>query len=377
MRSLILSLFVLFSFSALAQHEKEILYVGTYSIRDSKGIYVYELNRSKGTTKLIQTIDDLSSPTFLAIHPNQKFLYAVNRGALEGFENSGSVTAYSIDQKSGKLTFVNHVASFGKEPCHISLDKTGRLAFISNYNEGNFVVLSVHEDGSLGAITDSKKYSGTGPNRLRQDQPHIHSAEVSADNRFVYVSDLGTDKIYSYAIDHKAGKITTIEQGDVSVSPGAGPRHFTFHPGLNVAYSAEELTSTVAIFNVNVQTGQLSILQDTVRSLPKDFTVVNTSADIHIHPKGNFLYLSNRGQDALAIYAIGPTGKLTLKGHQKTLGKTPRNFLIDKKGKFLWAANQNTDNIATFTINPKTGALTPHGMLKVPSPVCIQQLILR
>jgi 6-phosphogluconolactonase len=370
-------LLLIVSFPTFAQHEKEILYVGTYSVRDSKGIYVYELNRAKGSLKLIQTINDASSPTWLEIHPNKRFLYAVNRGSVDGNENSGSVSSYAIDQKTGKLTFLNHVSSYGKDPCHIAIDRSGELAFISNYNEGNFVVLPILQDGWLGALTDSKKYSGSGPNKLRQEQPHIHSAKVSADNRYVYVSDLGTDKIYAYAIDHKQGKITALENGETTVAPGSGPRHFTFHPGLNVAYSAEELSSTVGIFNVDVQTGRLTILQDTVRSLPKDFKEVNTSADIHTDPKGKYLYMSNRGHDALAIFSIEPDGKLKLKGHHKTAGKTPRNFLIDKRGKYLWAANQNTDNLVTFTINPKNGLLVYDGQVKIPSPVCIKQLILK
>ncbi len=377
MKNLLALVFLFFSISGLAQQEKEIVYVGTYSVRESKGIYVFEFNRAKGSMKLIQTINDLESPTYLEIHPTKKYLYAVNRGAIDGNEGSGSVTSYTIDQSTGKLTFLNHISSYGKDPCHITLDKAGEFAFISNYNEGNFIVVPVLQDGSLGALTDSKKYYGTGPNKLRQEQPHIHSAEISADNRFVYVSDLGTDKIYTYSIDHREGKITAIEKGETPVSAGAGPRHFTFHPGLNVAYSAEELSSTVGVFSVNPQTGELTLLQDTVKTLPADFKDINTSADIHTDPKGKYLYISNRGHDALAIFSIQADGTLKLKGHHKTAGKTPRNFLIDKRGKYLWAANQNTDNVVLFTINPKTGLLFYAGQVKVPSPVCVKQLSLR
>jgi 6-phosphogluconolactonase len=377
MKSFILICSVLLSLGTYAQQRKEIIYVGTYSIRESKGIYVFELNRSNGGLKLIQTVEGLESPTYLEIHPSRKFLYSVNRGGISKGEPFGSVTAYAIDSSTGKLTFINHVSSFGKDPCHITFDKSGDWAFISNYSEGNFVVLPIFDDGSLGAPSDSKKYFGRSANRLRQDQPHIHSAQVSPDNRFVYVSDLGTDKIYTYSIDSSNGKIIPAEKSEVNVSPGAGPRHFTIHPAGTFAYSAQELTSTVGVFQVDRNNGTLKLLQDTVRSLPKEIKDVNTSADIHTDPTGKFLYVSNRGYDGISIFSIRPDGTIELAGHEKTMGKTPRNFLIDSRGKYLWAANQNTDNVSVFRINPATGKLTfTKVQIHVPSPVCLKQLSL-
>ncbi len=377
MKYSILVLFLLIVATAFPQ-EKEIIYVGTHSVRDSKGIYVFELNRAKGTLKLIQTIMDRNSPGFLDIHPNGRFLYSVNNAPVDGHDGSGSVSAFQIDRKTGKLTFINSVSSFGENPCHITLDKSGEWAFISNYNEGNFVVLPILQDGSIGAPSDSKKYSGNSVNKFRQEKPHIHSAVVSIDNKFVYVSDLGTDKIYTYSIDHKNGKIEPANPAETAVSPGAGPRHFTFHPSGNFAYSAEELTSTVGVLAVNKTTGSLSIIQDTVRSLPTTFSGTNTSADIHTDPKGQYLYMSNRGADLISVFAIDINGKITLKGSQSTMGKTPRNFLVDKKGRFLWVANQNSDNLVTFRINPKTGMPVFTGTsTKIPSPVCVRQLVLK
>lgn len=377
MKHSILVLFFLIAVSAFAQ-EKEIIYVGTHSVRDSKGIYVFELNRAKGTLKLIQTIVDRNSPGFLDIHPKGGFLYSVNNAPVDGHEGSGSVSAFKIDRKTGKLTFMNSVSSFGENPCHISLDKSGEWAFISNYNEGNFVVLPILQDGSLGAPTDSKKYSGSSVNKFRQEKPHIHSARVSGDNKFVYVSDLGTDKIYSYSIDRENGKIISTANPQTAVSPGAGPRHFTFHPSGSFAYSAEELTSTVGVFSVNKETGSLTLIQDTVRSLPPTFSGVNTSADIHTDPKGRCLYMSNRGADAIAVFGIGSDGRIKLKGSQSTMGKTPRNFLVDQKGRYLWVANQNSDNLVIFRINAKTGMpLFTGNSVKIPSPVCVKQLVLK
>lgn len=377
MKHLILILFLLVVHEALPQ-EKEILYVGTHSVRESKGIYVFELNRAKGTLKLIQTIVDRNSPGFLDIHPNGQFLYSVNSAPVDGHDGSGSVSAFRIDRKTGKLTFINSVSSFGENPCHITLDKAGEWAFISNYNEGNFVVLPILQDGSVGAPSDSKKYFGNSVNKFRQEKPHIHCARVSGDNRFVYVSDLGTDKIYTYSIDQKNGKITPAEKPETSVMPGAGPRHFTIHPSGNFAYSAEELTSTVGVFAVNRTTGALTIIQDTVKSLPAQFTGINTSAEIQTDSKGQYLYMSNRGADLLSVFAIDMSGKLTLKGSTSTMGKTPRNFLVDKKGRFVWVANQNSDNLTTFRVNPKTGMPVFTGSsVKIPSPVCVKQLQLK
>ena len=377
MKQLILILFFLTATMSFAQ-EKEIIYVGTHSVRDSKGIYVFELNRAKGTLKLIQTIVDRNSPGFLDIHPNGKFLYSVNTAPVEGHEGSGSVSAFKIDRKTGKLTFINSVSSFGENPCHIELDKSGEWAFISNYNEGNFVVLPILQDGSVGAPSDSKKYSGSSVNKFRQEKPHIHSARVSRDNKFVYVSDLGTDKIYTYNIDYANGKIIPASKSETTVSPGAGPRHFTFHPSGDFAYSAEELTSTVAAFTVNKETGSLTLVQDTVPSLPANFAGMNTSADIHTDPKGRFLYMSNRGADLLSVFSIAGDGRITFKGTQSTMGKTPRNFLVDQKGRYLWVANQNSDNLVIFRINAKTGMPVFTGnSMKIPSPVCVRQLVLK
>jgi 6-phosphogluconolactonase len=377
MKKSILLWFVLFPLLAIGQTGKEIIYVGTYSVRDSKGIYVFELNRPRGSLKLIQTIADIESPNFLAIHPTGKYLYSVNGGSLPGYEGSGSASSFKIDPKTGKLTLINHVSSFGDGPCHISIDNTGEWVFISNYSEGNFVVLPVLQDGSLGAPSDSKKYSGSSVNQSRQEKPHIHSSEISNDNRFVYVSDLGTDKIYTYSLDAQNGKITAADDDDVMVVPGAGPRHFAFHPTGGFAYSAEELTSTVGVFEVNKSTGALTLVQDTVKSLPVDFSGPNTSADIHTDPSGKFLYMSNRGADVISVFSI-TKGIVSLKSTHKTLGKTPRNFLVDNQGKYVLAAHQNSDNLTVFKINPVNGKLVYTGLqYKIPSPVCVKQVKLK
>lgn len=355
-----------------AQH-KEYLYVGTYSIRDGDGIFVYEFNRARRSLSLVQRVKTLESPTYLEIHPSRKFLYAVNRGSISSAEPGGSVTAYSISKTTGKLTFLGNRPSYGSNPCHISIDNTGNYAFVSNYEEGNLVVFPLFEDGLIGNPTDSKKYSGSSIHESRQRTPHIHMAQVSPDNRFVFVSDLGTDKLYRYQFDENDGKLLSTSQNEINVAPGAGPRHFTFHPSGKSFYLIEELYSTVAQFEYQNTTGTLTLVQDSIESLAPTYTGKNTSADIHVHPNGRFLYVSNRGANTIAIFAIQANGSLKRISEQSTNGKTPRNFVIDKKGEYLMVGNQESDSITMFKINSKTGKLTPMPtVVKVKSPACLK-----
>ena len=359
------------------QGKKEILYAGTYSVRGSEGIYIFQFDRLKPALKLIQTVPSLESPTFVTIHPTGKFLYSVNRGKADISDKGGSVSAYAIDPKTGRLNGLNNRSSYGDAPCYISLDHTGKHAFICNYSKGNLVVLPLFDDGVLGIPSDAKKYVGNGINTTRQEEPHIHSAVLSADNRYLYVSDLGTDKIYIYGFDASTGKLSSAETPEVSVIPGSGPRHLAFHPNGRYAYLAEELSSSVCSFDVNTTTGALTVLQDTVKGLPPNFTGNNTSADIHTDVAGNFLYMSNRGHNSISIFSIAPDGKITLTGQQDVAGRTPRNFMIDPKGDFMFVANQDTDTIVIFKINRKTGKLTQAGKpVSIPSPVCLKMLSL-
>jgi 6-phosphogluconolactonase len=377
-KALLLALAVAIFFSARAQPKKEILYVGTFSVRGSQGIYAFSFDRVKRTLKPLQSVPSLESPSYLALHPSGKFLYSVNRGKADVSDNGGSVTAYGIDPKSGKLSGLNNRPSYGDGPCHISIDKTGQYAFVSNYNEGNLVVLPLFDDGLIGSPSDAKKYTGSSIHDSRQQSPHIHSAVLSPDNRFLYVSDLGTDKIYIYEFNASNGTLMSAKTSEISVSPGSGPRHFTFHPNGKFAYMSEELTSSVCTFSVNQATGELSLLQDGVQALPETFKGTNTSADIHTDVKGKYLYMSNRGLNTLSIFSILPAGKVNLIGQQDTNGKTPRNFLVDPKGEFIFVANQDTDTIVMFRVNAKTGKLVATGKpIKVPSPVCLKLLTLK
>lgn len=358
--------------TAHAQSAKEIIYVGTYSLRGSEGIYVFEFDRKAGVMKPLQSVSNTKSPSFLALHPSGQYLYSVNEAAQAGPTSAGAVSAYAVDRSTGKLAFLNSQSSLGRGPCHISIDQTGKTAFVANYGGGSLAVLPIKTDGMLGTPTDSVQNTGTGPNTARQEKAHVHSATVAPDNRFVYVSDLGTDKLHIYEADIKNSTVKPAQMPYATVKPGSGPRHFTFHPNGKFAYLVEELTSSVAVFSRDAKTGALTLLSDGVKTLPVDFNEPNTSADIHVDPSGRFLYQSNRGRNALAIFSIGNDGKLTPLGDEPTMGKTPRNFMIDPKGEFVFVAHQDSDNITIFKRDQQTGKLTYTGQsVSVPAPVCV------
>ena len=377
-RLLSILLIILVNGHSIAQSKKEILYVGTFSVRGSEGIYAFTFDRAKQTLKLLQTVPSLESPTFLAIHPTGKYLYSVNRGKADLADQGGSVSAYGIDHVTGRLSGLNHKSSYGEGPCYVEVDKTGKYLAVAHYNEGNLTILSLFKDGQIGGVSDAKKYSGSSITPERQESPHAHAAVFSQDNKFLYVTDLGTDKIYTYTFNEAEGTLQASADPEVGVSPGAGPRHLAIHPTGNYLYLSEELTSSVGVFSVDKTSGDLTIMKDSVASLPQNFTGNNSSADIHTDVTGRYLYMSNRGADIISIYTIGEDGNITLTGHESSGGKTPRNFLIDPKGEYLFAANQDSDSINIFRINQKNGKLTPVGKpIAVPSPVCLKLVALK
>jgi len=361
--------------SLQGQRQREYLYVGTYAVRGSEGIYVYEFDREKNLFTLVQTVKTPESPTFIAVHPSGKFLYAVNRGSIPEKPNHGSVSAFRIDPLTGQLTGINHRTSFGRDPCHISTDRSGKLAFVCNYNGGNIVVFPIGSDGTLGPCTDSVAFSGSSVHPSRQEGPHPHSSFASPDNRFLLVADLGTDRVYSFSINSRDQKITPGKKPFVTVAAGAGPRHFTFHPAAKYLYLAEELTSTVAVFSYAIKSGELKLVKDRVKSLPDDFGGSNTAADIHTDAKGKYLFMSNRGHQSVAVFDIVNERNPVLKSTIPVAGEKPRNFLVDADNEFLLVANQDTDNIVMFLFDEKNGTLKETAVeIKTPSPVCLKML---
>ena len=365
--------------------DEQYLIVGTYSRRASEGIYVYKFNINTGEFSAVSVTKGIKNPSFLVVSSNEKFVYSVGET-----DTDGSVTAYGFDKKSGNLTKLNTQLSGGANPCHVSIDKTGKWVLVGNYSGGNLSILPINTDGSLGQATQTINHEGKGTNAARQEKPHVHSVNIAPNNVDVFVPDLGIDKIVTYSLDAKNGKLLAGKTPFTKVSDGSGPRHFTLHPNGKFAYVIQELSSTVTGFNYVA--GKLTPFQ-TITTLAADFENKSKSfcADIHISPDGKFLYGSNRFVDAansnnrfapnittdtIVIYGIDQkTGKLTYIGNEPVLGKIPRNFMITPNGKFVLVANQETDNITIFSRDATSGKLTPTAkQIEIPVPVCLKMV---
>jgi 6-phosphogluconolactonase len=345
-----------------------IAWIGTYTKGKSKGIYGYRWVPGEHKFTALGLGVETPSPSFLAVHPNQQVLYAVNE--IDTFEGhpGGSLSAYSIDNATGQLKQLSRVSTKGPGPCHVAVDRTGKWAFIANYGGGSIAAYPIADNGSTEEASSFVQHSGSSvtPN---QKSAHAHEAVLSPDNRFVLFADLGMDEILVYPIDPKAGGLSSGDAGHVKLAPGSGPRHLVFRPDGKFVYVINELNATVTGFRYVPQRGALEDPQ-TLSTLPDGYTGNKSCAEIVL--RGNFLYASNRGHDSIAIFKIDPTtGKLTANGHVPTQGKTPRNIAIDPTGGYLLASNQDSDNIVLFKIDARTGGLTPTGEIwNVGAPVC-------
>jgi len=363
--------------AAPAQQSKYLFYVGTYTEEGSKskGIYAYRFDAESGQIAPLGLAAETTNPSFVALHPNGKYLYAVNEVGNYKGPNSGGVSAFSLDRATGKLTFLNEVPSRGADPCYITVDKTGKYVLVANYTGGSVAVFPVLADGKLGEASAFVQHTGHGTDPKRQEGPHAHSIDLSPDNHLAMVDDLGLDELLVYRFDAAKGSLTPNNPPFAKLDAGTGPRHFALHPTGKFAYVVAEMHSTVTVFSNDASTGTLTPLQ-TISTLPKSFTGENDDAEIHMHPSGKSLYASNRGHDSIAVFAIDPSkGTLTPVEDTPTQGKIPRSFEIDPTGRFLLAANQKSDNIVVFRIDPKTGHLTATSqVLEVGSPVCVKFL---
>jgi 6-phosphogluconolactonase len=350
-----------------------IAYVGTYTAKtSSKGIYAYRFDAEKGLLTSIGVAAETADPSFLAVHPNGKYLYAVNEISTFNGGAGGAVSAFSIAAKTGALQFLDQVPTRGAGPCHVSVDKNGAYVLVANYDGGSIASFAVQEDGSLGTASGFVQHSGSGPDKERQEGPHAHWIGASPDNRFALAVDLGLDQVIVYGFDSSKGIFTPMLSGFAKVKPGAGPRHLAFHPNGKFAYVLSEMDSSVTVFSYQAKNGAFSPLE-TISAVPKDYAGRKEAAEIAVHPSGKFLYTSNRGHDSIAIFEINPAkGTLKSLGQVLSGGKTPRHFAIDPTGMYLLAENQESNNIVVFHIDPATGNLTPTGQtIEVPSPVCI------
>ena len=319
-------------------------FIGTYTHSTSEGIYVHRFDPDTGALEPVSVATGADNPSFLALHPSGRFIYATSE--VEEFEgkSQGALYAYSVDAQSGELSLINWQGSAGPGPCHAIVDASGRYLLAANYHGGSICVLPIREDGSLEPACEFIQHRGSSVNPRRQGEAHAHSINLDSQNRFAYVPDLGVDRVFIYRFDQDSGKLTPADPAFVEVNPGFGPRHFTFHPEGRWAYLINELGSAITGFDCDPETGALTEFQ-TIGTLPAGFSGTNTTAHVLVHPTGRFVYGSNRGHDSIAIFTVDDEmGRLTSVGHQPTGGRTPRNFEIDPSGTFLVAENQNSDS---------------------------------
>lgn len=366
----LLSLALLVSTAAgqAAEMGKQHVYIGTYTGPKSKGIYHAEFDPATGKLSTPELAAEIASPSFLNIHPNQQFLYAADA---EG-SPKGGVAAFAIDRSTGKLTRLGKTASCGTGPCYVAVDRAGKCVLAACYNTGTVAAMAIRGDGSLADAAEVIQQQDTGSSPPAK--PHAHSINVDANNRFAVCADLGLNQLLVYRLDAEKAKLTPNDPPFTRVKPGSGPRHFAFHPGGKLAYSNMETSMQIVAFAWDPVAGTLTELQS-LSTLPADYHGKgNSTAEIQLHPSGRFAYVSNRGHNSIAMFAIDPsTGHMTALGHQSTGGSTPRNFTIDPTGRYILAANQGSHDIVVLSIDAETGKLTPTGdKVEVGAPVCIK-----
>jgi 6-phosphogluconolactonase len=356
------------------QLEGDLLYVGTYTESGRRdGIHLIRMDRRSGKLRRVASVDAGANPSFLAIHPNGRVLYAVNEVEKYDGKATGAVSAFAIARDTGALTRLDQQPSGGGAPCFVSVDRTGRVVLVANYVGGSVALLPIQADGSLAPATQVVQHKGSGPNAERQTAPHAHCIVTDPSNRFVLAADLGADRVFVYRLDLEGKSLRHVEGGDAVMRSGAGPRHIAFHPTLPLVFVANELDSTVATLRFDAVRGALSPI-DTRSTVPAGWTGTNFPADIHVAPSGRTLYVSNRGHNSLAVFSVAEsTGALALEQVVTTEGDWPRNFSLDPTGRWLLVANQRSDSIVVFGRDQKSGRLTPtRERIAVPSPVCLR-----
>ena len=368
--------------------QKTLAFVGTYSTPvdgggNGKGIYLFEMNPATGALTLIDLAAAAPNASWLSLDPSGRFLYAANEVA-NFAGNTGSVSAYAVDRRNGKLQLLNVVSSEGAGPAHLSVDYSGKYVFVANYAGGNVAILPILPTGALGAATYVRQDTGSvGPTIPStppagsfafsgHDKPHAHMIQAAPGNRFVLQTDLGQDRIYVSEFDPIAGKLTPVADSPfVSLPAGDGPRHFTFHENGRWLYSLQEEASTVVFFHFDPATGSLHAEQ-TISTLPPGFKGTSFPSEILLSPDGRFLYAANRLHDTIAIFSVGREGRLTYSGEASTRGDYPRHIQFDPGGAFLYSCNQRSDSIASFRVDRRTGQLNFTGQYTaVGSPACI------
>jgi 6-phosphogluconolactonase len=359
-----------------AETHGDLLYVGTYTEGGrSEGIHLVRIDRRSGQLRKVDSIDAGPNPSFLAIHPNRRVLYAVNE--LEKYKGrpTGAVSAFAIARDSGALTRLNQQPSEGGAPCYISVDRSGQVVLVANYVGGSIALLPIQPNGALTPAAHVVQHTGKGPNAERQEAPHAHCILADPSNRFVLAADLGVDRVFVYRLDVESKSLRHVEGGDGVMRPGAGPRHIAFHPTLPLVFVANELDSTVATLRFDAERGALSPFE-THSTVPAGWTGTNYPADIHVASDGRMLYVSNRGHNSVAVFSVADSsGALRLDQVISTGGDWPRNFSLDPSERWLLVANQRSGSVVVFRRDPDSGRLTPtRQRISIPSPVCLRFL---
>jgi 6-phosphogluconolactonase len=375
------------------------VYVGAYTgfgpnrRGNAEGIDVFRLDSASGALDHVATLPGMENPSFLAVGPTHRFLYAVHGSPSIDGHPGGAVSAFAIDQETGHLTLLNRQPTTGTGPCHATVGREGRYLLATSYHAGNVSVFPIRPDGGLDLASDVVQHRGSSVHPERQTAPHAHSVNFDLAENYALVCDLGLDRVFVYRLDRAAGKLIPNDPPFATTEPGAGPRHLAFHPGGRHVFVINEISSSLSSFRYDSEQGRLQSIE-TVPTIPADFvgtaftpdvqldpsarrvSVVGTNfaADVHVHPNGRFVYGSNRGHDSIVIYAFdAPTERLTLVGYEPTGGRTPRNFALDRSGTLLLAANQGSDSLVSFRIDPVSGTLTPTvHFASTPTPTCVQ-----
>jgi 6-phosphogluconolactonase len=367
---------VLLALVASACHAADSMrvYVGTYTNPQAggKGIYLFDLNLASGALKLDGVAAETASPSYLALSPDKRFLYSIGEVTEFRGKKSGVVSAFSVDEKSGKLTLLNQQPAGGAGTCHVSITSDGKNVLVANYTAGSVASFHVESDGKLGEPASIVQHEGKGTDPGRQEGPHAHGIWAAPGDRFVVACDLGLDKVMVYGIETASGKLTLLPDRAGSVPPGAGARHAAFDKTGQHLYAINEMGNSVTTFEYDAKAGGLTPIE-TVGTLPDDFHGKSYCAEIFTHPSGKFVYGSNRGHDSITVLSIdSSSGKLTKVDVTPARVKWPRNFNVDPTGQWLIAAGEHSGTLSVFKIDPRTGKLTPTGEpVECPAPGCV------
>jgi len=369
-KQLMLSIFsLLMAPTYSAKAGDPLVFVSAFTSGDDGAIHAFDMNDDTGALKRVAKNTDVENPFFMALSPDNRYLYSIHAESFGGKDNQ--IASYSLDGRTGKLKLLNRLTTRGRASCYIDVDAEGRAVLVANYSTGDVVSYPVKDDGSLGEIASHIRHEGSSVNPKRQKAPYAHCFVISPDNRFAFAADLGIDKIMSYRLEGKSAQLSPNEPAFARVAPGAGPRHLTFHPNGRFVYVINELDNTITVFDYATESGTLANKQ-TVSTLPKNYEGTTHTADLKITPDGKFLYGTNRGHDSIAAYSIADDGTLKLNEIVPSLGKGPQNLAISPSGRYLLCANMPGNNVVVFAINHKTGKITVKGdPIEVPKPSCI------